>query len=145
MMVSRSRLLALTLALGAGPALAQQTPSAPGPATIAAADEVASTSRPRHAAAQAAGYWVLHLCTATFSSGLPQDIIDRTGSGQTARGNETKIDNTAKTVTVKFSDGFRRGRGCSSVSCCLSTDMVIATVGFGATQLSAPDPGRSVT
>ena len=75
------------------PHCAQQTPTGPRPATAAAATKAASTTTPRHAAAQAAGYRALHLCTATFSSGLPQDIIDRTGSGQTAKDNETKIDN----------------------------------------------------
>ena len=103
------------------PALAQQTPTGPRPAATAAADEGASTGTPRHAAAQAAGYRALHLCTATFSSGLPQDIIDRTGSGQTATG-ETKIDAVAKTVTVKFADdmepriaAWRPGLGCTQL------------------------------
>ncbi len=121
-MIIRTSLLALATALGAGPALAQQAPTGPRPATTAAADEGASTSTPRHAAAQAAGYRALHLCTATFSSGLPQDIIDRTGSGQTAKTNETKIDAAAKTVTVKFADdmepriaAWRPGLGCTQL------------------------------
>ena len=110
-----------TAACLAFPALAQQTPTGPRPAATAAADEGASTATPRHAAAQAAGYRALHLCTATFSSGLPQDIIDRTGSGQTATG-ETKIDAVAKTVTVEFADdmepriaAWRPGLGCTQL------------------------------
>ncbi len=110
-----------TAACLALPASAQQAPTGPRPATTAAADEGASTTTPRHAAAQAAGYRALHLCTATFSSGLPQDIIERTGSGQTATG-ETKIDAVAKTVTVKFADdmepriaAWRPGLGCTQL------------------------------
>lgn len=97
-------LMALAAVLGTTPALAQQTPTGPRPATAATADEGSSSTTPRHAAAQAAGYRALHLCTATFSSGLPQDLIDRTGSGQTAKDNATKIDTAAKTVTVTFAD-----------------------------------------
>jgi len=98
----KTSLIALSAAaLLAAPALAQQTPTGPRP--VAAAEEASSSVSPRHAAAQAAGYRALHLCTATFSSGLPKDIIDRTGSGQSAKG-ETRIDEAAKTVTVKFAD-----------------------------------------
>lgn len=130
-MIVRTSLMALALALGVGPALAQQTPTGPRPTTTAAADEGASTSTPRHAAAQAAGYWALHLCTATFSSGLPQDIINRTGSGQSAKGNETKIDSVAKTVTVKFADdmepriaAWRPGLGCTQLPIGATMEMV---------------------
>lgn len=130
-MIVRTSLIALAVALSAGPALAQQTPTGPRPATTAAADEGASTSTPRHSAAQAAGYWALHLCTATFSSGLPQDIINRTGSGQSAKGNETKIDQTSKTVTVKFADdmepriaAWRPGLGCTQLPINATMEMV---------------------
>lgn len=112
------------------PAFAQQTPTGPRPATTAAADEGASTTTPRHAAAQAAGYRALHLCTATFSSGLPQDIINRTGSGQTATG-ETMIDSVAMTVTVKFADdmepriaAWRPGLGCTQLPINATMEMV---------------------
>ena len=112
------------------PAFAQQTPTGPRPATTAAADEGASTTTPRHASAQAAGYRALHLCTATFSSGLSQDIIDLTGSGQTATG-ETKIDAVAKTVTVKFADdmepriaAWRPGLGCTQLPINATMEMV---------------------
>lgn len=121
-------LIAATLAL---PALAQQTPTGPRPATTAAAEEGATTSTPRHSAAQAAGYWALHLCTATFSSGLPDDIIQRTGSGQSAKANETKIDHAAKTVTVKFADdmepriaAWRPGLGCTQLPIGATMEMV---------------------
>jgi CubicO group peptidase (beta-lactamase class C family) len=130
-MIVRTSLIALAMALGAGPALAQQTPTGPRPAATAAADEGASTTTPRHAAAQAAGYWALHLCTATFSSGLPQDIINRTGSGQSAKENETKIDSVAKTVTVKFADdmepriaAWRPGLGCTQLPINATMDAV---------------------
>jgi CubicO group peptidase (beta-lactamase class C family) len=130
-MIVRTSLIALAVALTAGPALAQQTPTGPRPAATAAADEGASTTTPRHAAAQAAGYWALHLCTATFSSGLPQDIINRTGSGQSAKENETKIDSVAKTVTVKFADdmepriaAWRPGLGCTQLPINATMDAV---------------------
>src|SRR5687768_5128507 len=73
---------------------AQQTATGPQ-ATAAASDEDRGVS-PRHAAAQAAGYRALHLCTATFSSGLPKDLIDRTGSGQSAAKQPTVIDEQNK-------------------------------------------------
>ena len=122
-------LIALSAAaLLAAPALAQQTPTGPRP--VAAAEEASSSVSPRHAAAQAAGYRALHLCTATFSSGLPKDIIDRTGSGQSAKG-ETRIDEAAKTVTVKFADdmepriaAWRPGLGCTQLPIGASLDMV---------------------
>src|SRR5690349_22188074 len=82
------------------PALAQEAATGPRPATPAT-DEGSRSVTPRHADAQAAGYRALHLCTATFSSGLPKELIDRTGSGQTARANETVIDDKNKIVTVK--------------------------------------------
>jgi CubicO group peptidase (beta-lactamase class C family) len=99
----RTSLLAVALCALASPALAQE---ATGPARAPAAaggDESASAS-PRHAAAQAAGFRALHLCTATFSSGLPREIILRTGSGQQAATWPTTIDEQAKTVTVKFAE-----------------------------------------
>jgi hypothetical protein len=125
----RTGLFALTAALAAAsPALAQQPPAAPRPA---AADEGSSTVSPRHAAAQAAGYRALHLCTATFSSGLPKDIIDRTGSGQQAKANETVIDEAGRTVTVKFADdmqpriaAWRPGLGCTQLPIGATMDMV---------------------
>ncbi|RYD94647.1 MAG: class C beta-lactamase-related serine hydrolase, partial [Sphingomonadales bacterium] len=73
----------------------------------------------------------LHLCTATFSSGLPQNLIDSTGSGQQAKGNETKIDNAAKTVTVKFAEdmepriaAWRPGLGCTQLPIGATMEMV---------------------
>ncbi|RYZ13546.1 MAG: class C beta-lactamase-related serine hydrolase [Alphaproteobacteria bacterium] len=122
--------LAFTATLGA-PALAQQTPTGPRPAAAAAADEGSSSTTARHAAAQAAGYRALHLCTSTFSSGLPAGLIDRTGSGQTAKNNETKIDQAAKTVTVKFADdmepriaAWRSGLGCTQLPIGATMEMV---------------------
>ncbi len=113
-------------------AQAQQSPTGPAPAASTAASEDApSTATARHAAAQAAGYRALHLCTATFSSGLPQDIIDRTGSGQSARGAATKIDTDAKTVTVAFADdmepriaAWRPGLGCTQLPIGATMDAV---------------------
>jgi CubicO group peptidase (beta-lactamase class C family) len=122
--------LAFAATLGA-PALAQQTPTGPRPAAAAAADEGSSSTTARHAAAQAAGYRALHLCTATFSSGLPAGLIDRTGSGQTAKDNETKIDQAAKTVAVKFADdmepriaAWRPGLGCTQLPIGATIEMV---------------------
>ncbi|RYZ12418.1 MAG: class C beta-lactamase-related serine hydrolase [Alphaproteobacteria bacterium] len=122
--------LAFAATLGA-PALAQQTPTGPRPVAAAAADEGSSSTTARHAAAQAAGYRALHLCTATFSSGLPTNLIDRTGSGQTAKNNETKIDQAAKTVTVKFADdmepriaAWRPGLGCTQFPIGATMEMV---------------------
>ena len=126
-------LMALAAVLGTTPALAQQTPTGPRPATAATADEGSSSTTPRHAAAQAAGYRALHLCTATFSSGLSQDLIDRTGSGQTAKDNATKIDTAAKTVTVTFADdmepriaAWRPGLGCTQLPIGATMEMVKA-------------------
>ncbi len=123
-------LLALAGALSIAPAIAQQTPTGPRPATTAAADEGSSSVSPRHAAAQAAGYRALHLCTATFSSGLPRDLIDRTGSGQSAKANETNIDDAKRIVTVKFADdmepriaAWRPGLGCTQLPIGATLDM----------------------
>jgi CubicO group peptidase (beta-lactamase class C family) len=130
---TRTLRLAL-LALVAGvtsPALAQQTPTGPRAAASPAADEGNSSTSPRHAAAQAAGYRALHLCTATFSSGLPADIIDRTGSGQQARNQPTTIDRDNKLVTVKFADdmepriaAWRPALGCTQLPIGATLDMV---------------------
>jgi CubicO group peptidase (beta-lactamase class C family) len=113
------------------PAFAQQTATGPRPA--AATEEGNSSVTPRHAAAQAAGYRALHLCTATFSSGLPQEIIDRTGSGQTARNSETRIDQQNKIVTVKFADdmepriaAWRPALGCTQLPIGATLDAVKA-------------------
>jgi CubicO group peptidase (beta-lactamase class C family) len=126
----RLSLLAVLAGL-ASPAIAQQTPTGPRPAAGAAADEGSSSVSPRHAAAQAAGYRALHLCTATFSSGLPADIIDRTGSGQSARSQPTKIDRDNKIVTVKFADdmepriaAWRPGLGCTQLPINATLDAV---------------------
>lgn len=129
--LSLATLAAAGIALLHGqPAAAQQTPTGSRPAATAA-DEGSSSTSPRHAAAQAAGYRALHLCTATFSSGLPNDIIDRTGSGQQAKANETKIDDQAKTVTVKFADdmepriaAWRPGLGCTQLPIGATMDAV---------------------
>jgi CubicO group peptidase (beta-lactamase class C family) len=126
----------LLMAMAALPAHAQQpaapiSPTGPRPAATAAADEGSSSVSPRHAAAQAAGYRALHLCTATFSSGLPKEIIDRTGSGQSARANPTVIDDKNKTVTVKFADdmepriaAWRPALGCTQLPIGASIEMV---------------------
>lgn len=128
----KTGLLVLTTAASlAGAAIAQPTTTAPRPPTTASGDEGAQTIPPRHSAAQAAGYRALHLCTATFSSGLPQEIINRTGSGQTARDNETVIDAAARTVTVKFADdmepriaAWRPGLGCTQLPIGATMDAV---------------------
>jgi CubicO group peptidase (beta-lactamase class C family) len=126
----RTSLLALAIVLSPV-AIAQQTPTGPRPVAAAAADEGASSVSPRHAAAQAAGYRALHLCTATFSSGLPKDIIDRTGSGQQAKANETVIDEANRTVTVRFANdmqpriaAWRPGLGCTQLPIGATMDMV---------------------
>jgi len=126
----RTSLVALAIALSPT-AIAQQAATGPRPAATAAADQGASTVSPRHAAAQAAGYRALHLCTATFSSGLPKDIIDRTGSGQGAKNNETVIDEAGKVVTVKFAEdmepriaAWRPGLGCTQLPIGATMDMV---------------------
>ncbi|MEZ6031340.1 MAG: serine hydrolase [Hyphomonadaceae bacterium] len=123
---------ALAAAVFACAALAQQTPTGPRPVPqAAAANEGSNNISLRHAAAQAAGYRALHLCTATFSSGLPKDIIDRTGSGQDARDNTTVIDQKNRTVTVAFADGmepriaaWRPGLGCTQLPIGATMDMV---------------------
>lgn len=115
--------IAMLTALGAATAaLAQQTPTGPRPAAAATADEGAGSASPRHAAAQAAGYRALHLCTATFSSGLPEHLIDRTGSGQAARDQPTLIDRENKIVSVKFAEdmepriaAWRPALGCTQL------------------------------
>lgn len=126
----RVTLLALLVAPTTA-ALAQQSPTGPRPAATAAADEGSSSVSPRHAAAQAAGYRALHLCTATFSSGLPADIIDRTGSGQSARAQPTNIDRDNKIVTVKFAEdmepriaAWRPGLGCTQLPINATLDAV---------------------
>jgi hypothetical protein len=119
--------------LAAAPAIAtaQQTPTRLRPAVTAGAEEGSRTVSPRHADAQAAGYRALHLCTGTFSSGLPQDLIDRTGSGQTARDLPTVIDRDNKIVTVKFADdmqpriaAWRPALGCTQLPIGATLEMV---------------------
>jgi CubicO group peptidase (beta-lactamase class C family) len=112
------------------PAFAQEAATGPRPATPAT-DEGSSSVTPRHSAAQAAGYRALHLCTATFSSGLPKELIERTGSGQSAAKNETVIDDKNKIVTVKFADGmepriaaWRPALGCTQLPIGATLDMV---------------------
>ena len=128
-MRTESILVALLATAIALPTFAQQTPTGPRPAA-ASTDEGSRTVTPRHAAAQAAGYRALHLCTATFSSGLPKELIDRTGSGQTARNNETIIDDRNKLVTVKFADdmepriaAWRPALGCTQLPIGATLDM----------------------
>lgn len=126
------RLAVSTFFLLAAPALAQQTPTGPRPATASAeGGETSGATSPRHAAAQAAGYRALHLCTATFSSGLSQGIIDRTGSGRSAASAETVIDRENKTVSVKFSPdmepriaAWRPALGCTQLPIGATMDMV---------------------
>ncbi len=122
--------LAASLLL-ATPAFAQQTATGPRPATPAAEGEGGGAASPRHAAAQAAGYRALHLCTATFSSGLPQSVIERTGSGRSAASGETVIDRDARTVTVKFADdmepriaAWRPALGCTQLPIGATMEMV---------------------
>lgn len=121
--------LALLTALGST-AIAQQTPAGPRPAA-ASGNEGGSSGSPRHAAAQAAGYRALHLCTATFSSGLPHELIDRTGSGQSARQLATDIDRERRIVTVKFAEdmepriaAWRPGLGCTQLPIGATPEMV---------------------
>jgi len=97
---------------------------------LAAARSRMTTSR--HSEAQSAGYLALHLCTATFSSGLPEDLIKRTsGRGQGALENETIIDKEKKIVTVKYLDdmepriaAWRSGLGCTLLPIGAGMDMV---------------------
>ena len=118
--------------LAAAPAMAQQTATGPRPATTSAeGSETGGTASPRHAAAQAAGYRALHLCTATFSSGLPEGIINRTGSGRSAAGGETVIDSEAKTVSVRFAEdmepriaAWRPALGCTQLPIGATMEMV---------------------
>jgi CubicO group peptidase (beta-lactamase class C family) len=122
--------LAVALALATGIGVAQDSATGPRPAAAASDDGNNSVSA-RHAAAQAAGYRALHLCTATFSSGLPKDIIDRTGSGQAAKNNPTVFDDQNKVVTVKFADdmepriaAWRPALGCTQLPIGATLDMV---------------------
>jgi CubicO group peptidase (beta-lactamase class C family) len=123
------RLSVLAAALLTFPAFAQEAATGPRPATPAA--ETSSSVSPRHAAAQTAGYRALHLCTATFSSGLPKELIDRTGSGLSARTNDTVIDDKNKVVTVKFADdmepriaAWRPALGCTQLPIGATLEMV---------------------
>jgi len=116
-----TRLTMLIAVALAAPALAQESATGPRPATPAT-DEGSRSVTSRHANAQAAGYRALHLCAATFSSGLPKELIDRTGSGQSAAKNETVIDDKNKIVTVKFADemepriaAWRPALGCTQL------------------------------
>jgi CubicO group peptidase (beta-lactamase class C family) len=129
-MKTKLRFATLIATVVALPAFAQEAATGPRPAT-ASTDEGSRTVSPRHAAAQAAGYRALHLCTATFSSGLPKELIDRTGSGQSARTNETFIDDKNKLVTVKFADdmepriaAWRPALGCTQLPIGATLDMV---------------------
>jgi CubicO group peptidase (beta-lactamase class C family) len=119
------------LAVLALPLAAQQSSTDVRANATAAADESGSSVSTRHRAAQDAGYRALHLCTATFSSGLPPDIIDRTGSGQSARAHPTVIDRDRKIVTIKFADdmqpriaAWRPGLGCTQLPIGATLDAV---------------------
>lgn len=80
----------------AAPSIAMAQDAA-GPASRIAAARSALTT-PRHAAAQAAGFHALHLCTGYFASGAPRAVIDRTAF---ARAGGTKMD-------VAVDEGARR-------------------------------------
>ncbi|MGI1678817.1 MAG: beta-lactamase family protein [Cellvibrionaceae bacterium] len=100
---------------------AQQSASGPRPA--------ANASRPapklvtdRHAAARSAGYRALHLCTGTFTSGLSDEMVQKTMSGRASDGMETIIDREKKIVSVKFLDdmepriaAWRPALGCTQL------------------------------
>jgi CubicO group peptidase (beta-lactamase class C family) len=108
---------------------AQQT--ATGPQATAAAPDENRTVTQRHSAAQTAGYRALHLCTATFSSGLGKDLIDRTGSGQSAAKSPTVIDEQNKIVSVRFAEdmepriaAWRPALGCTQLPIGATLEMV---------------------
>ncbi len=114
------------------PGLAQAQQSASGPRPAAA------TTRPapklvtdRHSAARAAGYRALHLCTGTFTSGLSEEMVNKTMSGRASSGMETIIDQENKFVSVKFADdmepriaAWRPALGCTQLPIGATTAMI---------------------
>ncbi len=114
------------------PALAQDT-RAPGARAASTAERPAPRmSTERHSAAQAAGYLALHLCSATFSSGLSEDMIRRTaGRGRAALENATNIHREEKWVSVAYADdmeprlaAWRPGLGCTQLPIGAGVDMI---------------------
>lgn len=56
----------------------------------------------RHLAAQTAGYRALHYCSAIFSAGLPENLIEESMSQRAARDVETIVDREHRTVAVPY-------------------------------------------
>ncbi len=96
----------ILLVLGAAAALATpagaQQASGPRPAQPASEDGP-SLASPRHAAAQAAGFRALHLCTGYFASGAPRALIDSTSRGGPAS-QRVEVDEAGKTVSARYAD-----------------------------------------
>ena len=68
--------VACTCLIRCEPAAAQVAPHGP-PATLIAVDNRdPALITDRHLAAQAAGYRALHYCSAIFSAGLPDNLIE---------------------------------------------------------------------
>lgn len=121
-LILSAAMAATSFTLVASTAFAQDSASGPRPAADAPARSAPRLTTVRHAAAQAAGYRALHLCTGTFTSGLSPEMVEKTMSGRASDGMETAIDKENKIVTVKFSEdmepriaAWRPGMGCTQL------------------------------
>lgn len=112
---------AMAVAIGA-PAWAQQASAARSADSLT--ERGARPATPRHAAAQAAGFRALHVCTGLFSSGMSRELVERTAfdrSGSSAS-LKTEIDETGRRVLVHFADDmpprvavWRPNLGCAQL------------------------------
>lgn len=76
----------------------------------------------RHSAARAAGYSALHTCTGTWTSGLSEEMVKKTGSSRAAKNAVPVIDEENKIVSVKYRDDmeprhavWRPALGCTQL------------------------------
>ncbi len=128
--LSLSIAISSTLALMPPTVLAQQSASGPRP-TAATARPAPQLVTKSHSAARAAGYRALHLCTGTFTSGLSEEMIEKTMSGRAAPSMETIINKDKKFVSVKFSEdmepriaAWRPNLGCTQLPIGATTAMI---------------------
>lgn len=138
--------VALTLTSLAAPVVAQQASAARAPDSLT--ERGTRPATPRHAAAQAAGFRALHLCTGLFSSGMSPELVERTaftrsGSDAVLR---TEIDKAARRVSVHFAEDmlpriavWRPNLGCTQLPIGATAEAAATLLRPWPEELKAPD------